>query len=288
MKFINKTTPESKANAKRLHRWRNNFTNEKNLNFRQICDIEGITSDQVWNLLKNYTGTDYSESDLREALWTEQKGICCYCGCELDRLKTVIEHFLAKEANKYKRTYTYKNLLLSCDGNAHSTRHTIQEGETWNSIALKYEMSVEDLKTKNWGTIFRIKTDLTIIPPPKHCDAHKENKPDRIINPTELPDCWNRLPYQPNGSIDETKADDLAKETIRVLNLNAPPLIAKRKAAWKDADSAYSQDEEILKFNEEGDWQGILKRTKELLDEQFEKTSHLCVVYRAYFSKQLQ
>jgi uncharacterized protein (TIGR02646 family) len=287
MKFIDKTTQTSQVSANKLHHWRDNFRSEQNLSFRQICDIEGMTTDFVWNLLKNYIGTDYSESELREALWTEQHGICCYCGCELISLKTVIEHFLAKEYDKYARTFTYQNLFMSCDGNAHSKKHTIQKGETWESIATKYDMSVTELKNKNALQVFRLKSNLTIIPPPRHCDAAKLSIKTPIINPTVLPDCWDRFPYKSDGSIDENKADALTKATIKVLNLNTESLKKKRKAAWKDAKNAYDKDVEIGNCYDNDDYKGILKRTRELLELELNQTYHLCVIHRAYLQKEL-
>ena len=282
MKYINKTTNEALFAAQQLHAWRDAFHNESGQSFIEICSDVASTSERVWDLLKNYTGEDYSQDLLREALKSEQGDICCYCGCELIDLRTVIEHFLRKSGDKCARTYNYLNLLLSCDGNNFSKKHTIQEGETWETIATKYEMTVKELKNKNKQKVFRIKNNLTIIPPPRHCDAAKLSIDTPIINPTVLPDCWDRFPYKFDGSIDETKADDLAKATIEVLNLNAESLKRKRKAVWKDAKKAYSDDAEINQYLDEEDTTAVLKRTRELLASELNQTYHLCIVRRAY------
>ena len=51
---------------------------------------------------------------LREQLFTEQHGLCCYCCQNLTGKKTHIEHLYSRQ-NHPKRTFDYENLLLSCD-----------------------------------------------------------------------------------------------------------------------------------------------------------------------------
>ena len=69
MKYINKTTNEALFAAQQLHAWRDAFHNESGQSFIEICSDAASTSERVWDLLKNYTGEDYSQELLRRALW---------------------------------------------------------------------------------------------------------------------------------------------------------------------------------------------------------------------------
>lgn len=68
------------------------------------------------------------KSTLRDVLFKEQGGLCCYCMCRIqnNRDKTSIEHYIPQKQyidksltqEEHDRLSTdYRNLLLSCDGN---------------------------------------------------------------------------------------------------------------------------------------------------------------------------
>jgi uncharacterized protein (TIGR02646 family) len=53
------------------------------------------------------------KAPLRQQLYGEQLGICCYCCKSLNNEKTVIEHLKSRKNYPMKR-FDYDNLLLSC------------------------------------------------------------------------------------------------------------------------------------------------------------------------------
>lgn len=53
--------------------------------------------------------------DLRQNLWQEQKGLCCYCELEVEDGDGHIEHMEPRSRNQ-ARTYDYSNLAISCNG----------------------------------------------------------------------------------------------------------------------------------------------------------------------------
>lgn len=306
MKYINKETDISKIAAQKLHTWRDTYKNERGETFQDICSKPNQKSDTVWDLLKNYNlpeGSElfkYSESELKQSLFDEQGGICCYCVRELfltNKSKTVVEHFEAKSIHICKNTFTYKNLLLSCEGNNKSTTYYTTNEDSWESVAAKYGLEVKKLqnmnpsKAKQYPLNFHNKTSLTVPKPPAHCDHAKLENPMPIINPTELPDCWDKFVYKEDGFIDEEKLDLLAKDTVKILNLNAQPLVEKRKVIWDEARKAYEDkfenDSEVLRYEEVEDYVGLLKRRVEIFEEDLKTTYPFCVVYWAYFKKQL-
>ena len=226
-----------------------------------------------------------------------------YCGCSITLLKgkTAIEHFLAKMANKFKNTYDYDNLMLSCEGfEAHSVQdYFVQKGDTWKIIADKFEMTVQKLKQDNQelkqdnSTKFTkneqptVNRKLTITKPPTFCDNHKGEKMDEIIDPKQKPDCWDRLIYKNDGSISFDEKDKIVEKTINILNLNASTLVQKRQKAWKDARDAFDSDDICQYCLDTDDFLGLLERTNALYQEMLNQTFELCVVHRAYLKQQM-
>ena len=299
MKLIDKTLTDASRNAKTaLHNWRDTYTSESGKTFKNYCD-EGAPTGIIWDLLTDGLETDifYNKAKLRKALFDEQGEICCYCGCSitLAKGKTAIEHFLAKMADKFKNTYDYDNLMLSCEGfEAHSVQdYFVQKGDTWKIIADKFEMKVQQLQQDN-PTEFvkneqpRVNAQLTITKPPTFCDNHKGEKMDEIIDPKQKPDCWDRLIYKSDGSISFDEKDKVAEKTMGVLNLNASTLVQKRQKAWKDARDAFDSDDICQYCLDTNDFVGLLERTNALYKETLNQTFELCVVHRAYLKQQIE
>lgn len=280
MKYIDKNNSESIKVAATLHEWRDNYKNAKGDTFAYICKTQ--KADTVWELLDPPNQT-CSKEMLRKAFYDEQKGICCYCGKEIDLADNLpIEHFLPKSKDKFNNTYTYKNLMLSCTGNKRIGKHDVKKGETWEEIAKLYDMTTEELKRKNYGKNLEEKTALTVNPPPTHCDAHKGEKTDEIINPTEDENCWERLEYEYNENIKCENDDAIAENTIKVLNLNAEVLKKERERVWREfKNNFYSKDLLIVMQNFGVDEkQAVIKLLNKSLEN--DKTYSFCVVVRAF------
>lgn len=134
---------------------------------------------------------------LKDKMFKDQGGICCYCGQILKFLNNppyIIEHVYPKE---YYRELAgeYENLLLSC-------RPTNEE---------------EELRKKSGGNCNKF----------WHCDKNKENK---ILTYTPLQtECSNHFIYYESGDIEGD--DELAKEDIKILGLNCDFLKRRRKEA---------------------------------------------------------
>lgn len=72
----------------------------------------------TYNRLPTY-GELYNRHDIykkvKEALWDEQGGICCYCMKALEYYDSHLEHFLPRHFNAGLEV-EYSNMLLSCNG----------------------------------------------------------------------------------------------------------------------------------------------------------------------------
>ena len=155
--------------------------------------------------LKSYRAEDgacfddmpkYVKEELRESLYVEQGGICCYCGKRISNdYRSVIEHLYPKGINRYSHLQLeYGNLLCSCDG-----------GESDRTGKPKVE------KRKF----------------PSFCDDKKNN---RIIKVTPLdPNCEGQFSYDEEGHIYGETQD--ARETIETLGLDCVTLVNRRRAA---------------------------------------------------------
>ena len=136
------------------------------------------------------------KDELRENLFVEQGGICCYCGKRIFAdYRSVIEHMYPKGLIQFSHLQLeYSNLLCSCDGG--------QSDRTGKSKVEKRKF-------------------------PLSCDAKKNNE---IIKITPLsPNCEEQFLYDEEGHI-YGKTDD-AIETIDKLGLDCITLVNKRKAA---------------------------------------------------------
>lgn len=96
------------------------------------------------------------------------------------------------------------------------------------------------------------------------------DKTNEIINPTTDKECEEKFIYTAYGDILEAnRTNELATQTIKVLNLNAPLLKKIRKVVWEEIRNATADGEDIVS-----------------LKNYYEKPSNLCVVYRYYLKSQ--
>ena len=149
---------------------------------------------------------------LKEQMYSEQGGVCCYCGMKLEypfNPQYRVEHVLPKEAHR-EFVGEYKNLLLSC-------RATKKE------IELRKDASKS--KTQRKGYI--------------HCDEAKGSK-EITYSPLNRA-CENAFWYDLNGKIHYN--DEEAKKDIDILGLDGEYLNSRRKAA---IDSLWVLNEDEL------------------------------------------
>ena len=138
---------------------------------------------------------NYQEKeDLRRALVTEQRGLCCYCmgRIKLERATMKIEHWRC-QARYPDRQLDYRNLLATCHGRV--------GGADGQSAHLH------------------------------HCDTKKGDS-DLEWNPADpAHHIDTRIRYEPTGAVrsDEATFDD---QLTDVLNLNLPVLRNNRKAVY--------------------------------------------------------
>ncbi len=156
---------------------------------------------------------------LKDRMFSDQGGICCYCGCRLQyptHPQYIVEHVFPKEKDR-TLAGEYENLLLSC-------RPTAAE-----------ENSRKAAPKKERNLFF-------------HCDKSKGSS---VIPITPLQeDCQIHFIYDEFGGIQGDNED--AQKDIDILNLNCEWLQKRRNAAIEGAiyDENYDllPDEELKKY----------------------------------------
>lgn len=136
------------------------------------------------------------KDEVRDSLFNEQGGICCYCGKRIaSDHKSVIEHLYPKGLKQYAHLQLeYTNLLCSCDGG--------ESDRTGKSKAEKRKF-------------------------PSYCDDKKNN---RVLKVTPLCSyCEELFMYDEEGHI--YGATDAACEAIETLGLDCVTLVDQRRAA---------------------------------------------------------
>lgn len=179
---------------------------------RLACEQEGLSPQKSYEQLGNPLKTT-----VRQQLLKEQGHLCAYCMCQLPREDVpegvspmVIEHLYPREAPVIppkNHGLDYDNLFMVCHGNQ--------------------------------GGKGRGRSKLT-------CDAHKENKLLRKVNPCK-PETLETIYYDVNGEIHALDRD-VEFDLNNVLNLNAQrsSLLSERKRAlWQ-----LTADMANLKVNE--------------------------------------
>jgi uncharacterized protein (TIGR02646 family) len=126
----------------------------------------GASGDELWSILpsnrtKPSAPNEYSKTDLRTAIVTEQFYTCCYCMAAIKGvpLDTRMEHFLPKETYKPNEVFDYQNLLAACD------------------VTAKPEQQSCDIKKDN-----KDPNKVTIFSPLQvDCETHFDYKEDGTI-----------------------------------------------------------------------------------------------------------
>lgn len=179
-----------------------------------LSDIEvhpSLNGAAVYDMVKSFHTFD----GLKSRLFTDQGGICCYCGCRLQyptHPQYIVEHVYPKEKDR-TLAGEYENLLLSC-------RPSDQEE--------RERLSTPRKERKHFF----------------HCDKSKGSK---VLSITPLQtDCSNHFIYDEFGGIDGD--GDEAKNDIDTLNLKCAWLCRRREAAIEGA--IYDEDGNLLSDDE--------------------------------------
>lgn len=156
---------------------------------------------------------------IKEQMYKEQGGVCCYCGMKLEypfNPQYRVEHVLPKESHR-ELVGEYKNLLLSCRAN--------QEEKRLRDDARKMER-------KKYI----------------HCDEAKGSKEITYSPLNKL--CETAFSYLLDGSV--SYVDDKAKNDIKKLGLDSPYLVTRRKMAIDSlfADENLLSEEDLRAFME--------------------------------------
>lgn len=171
----------------------------------------GQTGTQLFDKVKDMD----TYPSLKQQMYEDQGGICCYCGMKLEYPfdpQYRVEHVLPKEKHR-ELSGEYKNLLLSCKAT--------QEEKTNRANAAKSERKKM-----------------------MHCDEAKESK-EITYSPLQE-DCKSHFIYGLNGEVKGT--DDSANEDIKVLRLDCDYLVRRRREAIQNAlfDGLTLLDDELL------------------------------------------
>ena len=297
MKHINKTTSVSLEAERKLNDWRDNFVYQRHnysehlptntqyngKKFNELCN-SGMTTPNLWDLHGGDAAAVYTRKLLKVDLAKEQDSLCCYCCDTLEGedaekdFNDVLEHFLDKGSDRCGKMYTYKNLLLACHGNRHKFVRT-ERGDTWAILAARFNTTENalrsEVKNSHLPSSLAHGTKVKIPNLPQHCDVTKWQHPINI-NPVTDVDCWKKFIYKSDGSIQGINKD--AQDVVKKLELDVDKFRERRKEVWDLAKQAYGEDEYVQIHIEKRDIQAIFD---------YFKCDAFCVVYWAYFAKQL-
>lgn len=152
---------------------------------------EGATGSQLYDMVRDMQTFD----SLKQQLYKDQGGICCYCGMKLEfpfNPQFRVEHVLPKEHHR-ELVGEYKNLLLSC----RATKEETEERSKASKKQRKAMMHCDEAK----GSI-----ELTYSPLQEGCNAY--------------------FIYKLNGEVEGK--DIKAKEDVITLGLNCTYLKNRR------------------------------------------------------------
>lgn len=160
----------------------------------------GKTGSQLYEMVRDLP----TMQGLKEQMYAEQGGVCCYCGMKLEypfNPQYRVEHVLPKEFHR-ELVGEYKNLLLSC-------RATAKEKE------LRADKTLSKAKRKEFI----------------HCDEAKGSQ-EITYSPLDK-SCESAFWYDLEGQINP--ADKKADEDIKTLGLKGKYLKERRKTAIEEA-----------------------------------------------------
>jgi len=149
------------------------------------------------------------QSDLKDLLISEQKGLCCYCQQVITNNNSTIEHFLPQ--SKYKKHETeYLNLHLACK---YSRGKGIKKEDKYCDVKKGNDLIINAILHPECETFFRYTKNGEILPNDFIFKNYKEF----------------------NKNVEKLNLKNQAiLHLINVLNLNSIDLINKRKKTYND------------------------------------------------------
>ncbi len=205
MKYIEKhpEAPEVLAYEAEL---KNNLFDRQSLSDNTIHPALG--GPQVYDAVKSLP----TFNGLKDRMFSDQGGICCYCGCRLqypNHPQYIVEHVFPKTKDR-TLAGEYANLLLSCRATAEEERERTKA------------------PNREQRSFF-------------HCDKAKESK-EISITPLQH-DCQDHFVYDEFGGVDGIDAESRTV-ALETLNLDCKWLHARREAAIEG--EIYGEDGELL------------------------------------------
>lgn len=175
----------------------------------------GKTGSQLYEMVRDLP----TMQGLKEQMYAEQGGVCCYCGMKLEHPfdpQYRVEHVLPKDSHR-ELVGEYKNLLLSC-------RATAKE------MKLRADKTLAKAKRKEFI----------------HCDEAKGSQ-EITYSPLNK-SCENAFRYDLKGQIHP--ADKKADEDIKTLGLAGKYLKERRKTAIETLvlGTSVLSDEDLIAF----------------------------------------
>jgi len=142
--------------------------------------------------VKSQDYEDFKKNELRQSLYQEQGGLCCYCNRRIKinddgTHNTKIEHFLPRTSYEDK-SLDYSNLMLACEGRLGSE-------------------TCCDTKKR------------------------EEEIPEELFPASPTKNCENYLSFKPSGKL-EASEERLQKPLEKNLALNHANLLSSRREAW--------------------------------------------------------
>lgn len=270
------------------------FLDWKNENIEAINEWIGDNSKKastIWDELgQTFNVERYTDinsiavrNSLLNSLYSEQHGLCCYCGNTIKRelddngdwiyKEYAIEHFKAKNRNR-TLLFDYHNLMLCCKESSKCVKFDFGRNgiNSFEDVAVLTSIDVEIIKNfkSNRGLARKEQLelrDIIKIPNPEHCDDSKSKFDSQetetiIINPTADDDIpkINKLTYLNDGEMICKNTTDAEKviinNSIEVLSLNCDTLKDNRKKKYKAALDNFNviietlnDDAEIIRFS---------------------------------------
>jgi hypothetical protein len=197
------------------------------------------------------------KADLAIQLYTEQKGLCCYCGQQLKPNKIVIEHLNPKE-NFPNMVFDYQNLYASCEGGHPIVKKINPKKDfTIREIAEQQNIEAKDIFVSRFPNalidkVIPANTTVEVRLGNKgylHCDAHKDKDKifiqpifyDKLVSNPHKPEndyqvfsCVGKISYYDDGRILIENQDE--HQTIKFLNLNYDKLKKKRAEVYDNVE----------------------------------------------------
>ena len=130
--------------------------------------LEAAGDDASWDGFGSHRGSSEAKRELRDALATNQHGLCAYCEIDLHPLHREIEHVVPRSDTAYSgasRALDPRNMLACCRGNAtDSAASDVREDPVRHRRPIKRHQSCGQAKGDAYDVRFLDPRDLPAFP----------------------------------------------------------------------------------------------------------------------------